>query len=105
VQQGDFFQEAREFAYLNVRLTCHIKVYDDRERRAPTPEEYAAGLNEPYTLDTVTTENREYCTNYREILRQLDREGRDQAFHRAVYMRANEIVDEELDRRLAGKDE
>jgi hypothetical protein len=74
--------ELKAWAVEHVRVIGTLHEYDPTERYAPTREEYAAGMREAYTENSVRVHNRHNCTNYDELIRDLNR---DDPFDRAKY--------------------
>lgn len=91
-------QEFETWALENVRLTAEPHQFDPEGHWAPTAEAYGAGDREAYTENSVAASNRHRCTNYDELIADLDRfDPRDKALYRAIRARAHELIEERLD--------
>jgi hypothetical protein len=86
--------EARAYAEANCRITCELPAYDPALEFKCTPQEYEEGDRESYSENAYLCRCRHGCTNYEELIRQLDR---DYAEHRVYYTMIRKRIDELLE--------
>lgn len=94
-------QEAEAYAREHCRITRPPHKFDPEFECRCTPKEYDDGDRMSYTENSVWTTNRHECTNYDQLLEELNLE-RDsiagQVYYRAIRRRIREIIDDaELD--------
>ncbi len=88
--------EAREFAQREVKITSPFPTYPPELEYACTPEEYRMGDRESHTPNAHNCYCRHACTNYDELLKELDRDSiRDGIYYNAIRYRIDELGDEE----------
>lgn len=82
-----------------LKITCEFPLYDESQEYAPTREEFEAGFKEAYTPNAYRCHLRHECTNYDDVIRDLQRgEAIDQTIYKAVRDRVEEMIDAEIER-------
>jgi hypothetical protein len=85
--------EFKAWAVEHVRVTRTPHEYDPTARHAPTREEYEMGMHEAYTENSVRADNRHNCTNYDDLIRDLNRDDPlDRAKYNAIRRQVEALV-------------
>lgn len=77
------------------KATADFPVFDESETWAPTPEQYERGERDAYTENSYRCYCRHSCTNYDDLIRNLDRhDAADQLVYDAIRARIDELVEQ-----------
>lgn len=91
--ESDHRDDATAYAEKHCKVTRELEEYDSTQRYAPCPEAYALGDREAYTENSVYASNRHNCTNYDDLIRDLDRDSsRDRVYYDAIRARIDELL-------------
>lgn len=86
-------QEAVEFALENCRITSPLPEYESELELRCSPDAYAMGDWACYTPDYHMARCRHNCTNYDELIKDLDREAvPDRIYYNAIRERITDLL-------------
>jgi hypothetical protein len=92
-------KEAIAFAAENCRVTGKLPKYETELEWKCTPEEYDAGFKESYSPNSYEAFCRHHCTNYDELIKDLDRYAlTDQIYYSMIMNRIVKLLQDEFDR-------
>lgn len=91
--------EAQRYAEENVKITETLPVFDPSTSWTITPDEYAMGDRVSNTENAYRTRCRHDYTNYDSLIALLEKHDQwDEIEYRAIRNRADELVDEEIEK-------
>jgi DNA-directed RNA polymerase subunit RPC12/RpoP len=92
--------EVAEFAEQNCKITETLPKYNPAHEFRCTPEEYESGSKESYTHNSHLCYCRHNCTNYDELIKNLDKLGdhlEGKIHYEAIRSRVDELLKEQIE--------
>ncbi|HQX50739.1 MAG TPA: hypothetical protein PLY87_02345 [Planctomycetaceae bacterium] len=88
---------AKDAAMNSLEFTCELPTFDPAKAWACTSKEYEMGSRESYTENAFRTHCRHQCTNYDELIADLDRDNMyDQVSYQAIRCHVDRMIDAEI---------